>query len=120
MTHCKTPRAQLKCSHCNSTGKHNTSDYCNERQARLAKAEDGKDTAKANKVEGRDSSSTGDDKEEEGKANLVGAVEEEEDTDSNDEDDQKAFSFTLMAEEDHICSAENLSDQLQEYLSRWR
>ena len=100
---CKTPRAQLKCSHCKTTGRHNTIDFCKEKQQEKLIAEAEKDTAKANKVEGRDDLPTGD-KEKEGKANRVRAVEEEEDTDSN-EDGQEPFANQCLAEEDHNCSA---------------
>ena len=60
MDQCKTPEAQLKCSHCNTTGNHNTSDFCKEKQQEKVKGDAEKDTAKANKVEGRDGSPTGD------------------------------------------------------------
>ena len=83
MDQCKTPETQLKCSHCKTTGKHNTNDFCKEKQQEKIKAEVEKDAAKANKVEARDGSPTGD------------MEQEEEDTDSNEED-QEAFHLRLQ------------------------
>ena len=81
---CKTPKSQLKCN-CNTTGRHNSSDFCKERQIELAKA---------NQVEGSDGSPVGTE-DEEGKANLVDAEEE---TDSDE--DQEGYVYTVDGEED--------------------
>ena len=81
---CKTPKAQLKCTHCDTTGRQNTNDYCKDRQKELTKdkaEQPGK--AKANKVEGRDDSPIGGDDDKTEKANLVDATEEGEETDSS-------------------------------------
>ena len=102
---CKTPKAQLKCTHCDTTGRHNTNDYCKEKQKEFAKEQPGK--AKANKVDGRDDSPIGgdNDKTEKGKANLVDATEEGDETDSSDEY-QWAFAFTVEGVEDEPVDTE--------------
>ena len=57
---CKMPKSQLKCSHCDTEGRHAMNDFC-KRYIERKKTEENKagENAKANKVEGRDDSPAG-------------------------------------------------------------
>ena len=86
---CKIKTEDLKCTHCDSIGKHNTNDYCKRYQLKKKEEKKGKTPEKANKVTGKEEEeSPADDSDEEGKANTVMARE---DISSEDDDGQAHF-----------------------------
>ena len=105
---CRTPKNQLKCTHCKTEGRHVTNDFCKKRTETAKKEADGnkvREKAKVNKVEGRDDLPAGGE-EEQGKANRVRATEDEESEEDSDDDGQEVFANQCLAteeeeEEDH-------------------
>ena len=71
---CRTKPEDLKCSHCNTTGKHNTNDFCKNFQGKKKEDEKKGGKGKANTVLGKEEDeSPADESEEEGKAWKVTA-----------------------------------------------
>ena len=97
-TDCKIPKAQLHCTHCQTRGLHNSSDFCKNKQAEKGEKQK-TESGKADKVSGRDKSPVG--KDEEGDAKMVVASE------ASDDDEQTIFARQCTAEEceEHFCSS---------------